>query len=795
MKVFTIVFLLLISTALTFAQSGGTVTGTVGGSPTLGGWPIDVSVRLISANDSTVIFDTSAESNGNYRFRFDNIPPGKYFVIAKAKWFLSELSDQRTITVSSGATQEFTLHLQLNNSGIRETVIVSAGQSQTVEQVSKTVDAITAQEMRDRADFALVESLRTIPGFRVQQFGGFGRTANIKTRGLRNQDTAILIDGIRFRDPTAITGDASPFLSDLTLTSVDKVEVLRGSGSSLYGTNAIGGTIDFRTPEARKGTHGQIGGAFGGLGLGRFRGNISHGTENGKFGITSGVSRTEYMKGIDGDDDAGNTNFQTRIDANPFLNTNISGRIFFSTADVRLNSDPDTAGTLPASNTTIINAIPNVSFVPDINDPDKIQLSKFFSGQFVVNQIINDRLLFSGYYQGIKTKRTNDNGPLGIGFQSASTSIFDGTIHTGSAHLNWTLNRFNQLKAGYEFEREKFGNDGRTPSGAGNYSTRAGQRSNTLFLQDLVSLLDGDFQLAGGLRVQRIGLDAPVFSLINAPYNNLTLNDPPTAFTFDGAASYFVRRSGTKFRAHVGNGYRVPSLYERFGSFFSSFGTPSFIAIGDPFLKPEKTIAFDAGVEQNLAKERVRLSATYFWTRLRDIINYGDIVPDIGTTPRPFGGYENQRGGRSHGGEFSMKARATKSTDVFASYTFTESEQRIPQAQGTGIRKTLGVPDHQFTLVATQRFKRAWVNFDFLATSNYLAPIFDTNGFTFQTYIYRFKGNRKGDLTAGYIFGFNKEKMTLRVYGTVENIFDQEYYENGFRTAGATARAGVSFGF
>src|SRR5947207_1461743 len=160
---------------------------------------------------------------------------------------------------------------------IRETVTVSADAEQPIEQVSKTVNVIDGQEMRDRADITLVDSLRTIPGFRVQQVGGFGRTANIKSRGLRNQDTAILIDGIRFRDAAAITGDASPFLSDFTLTSVSKLEVLRGSGSSLYGTNAIGGTVDFQTPRPANGTHGQIGGAFGGFGLRRFRGNISHG--------------------------------------------------------------------------------------------------------------------------------------------------------------------------------------------------------------------------------------------------------------------------------------------------------------------------------------------------------------------------------------------------------------------------------------------------------------------------------------------------------------------------------------
>ncbi len=761
---------------------------TIKGRVISNGVPVN-EIRVTATSDKGREYTTFTNANGEYRIVVSE--PGSY-----------ALSTTTPIPRGShgvgtvvGVTKEFPIATHdLDFLGISEFVTVAADATQTLEQVSKTVDAIDSQQMRDRADFALIESLRTIPGFRIQQLGGFGRTANIKTRGLRNQDTAVLVDGIRFRDPTAIAGDASPFLSDFTLTSVNKIEVLRGSGSSLYGTNAIGGTVDFQTPEAKSGTHGQIGAAFGGLGLGRFRGNISHGTENGKFGITAGVSQTAYTKGIDSDDNANNTNFQTRINANPFSKTNISGRIFFSDADVRLNSDPDTAGTLPASNTTIINAVPNITFVPDINDPDKIQHSKFFSGQFVVNQIINSKLVVNGYYQGLKTKRTNDNGPLGIGFQSASTSIYDGTIHTGNAHLNWTPNGNNQFTVGYEFEREKFGNDGRTPTGAGNYFTRAGQQSNTFYVQDLFSLLDGNLQLASGARVQKYSLDPPGFSLLNAPYSDLTLDDPPTAYTFDGAASYFVQQSGTKFRAHVGNGYRVPSLYERFGSFYDDFSTPNqFVAIGDPFLKPEKTIAFDAGIEQNMAGERVRLSATYFYTRLTDIIGFGFPVPDIGTTHRPFGGYENENGGIARGGEFSIQAKATSSTDVFASYTYTNSDQRTPQVQFSGILKTLGVPDHQFTLVVTQRVKRAWVNFDLLGTSSYLAPIFSNT--SFSTYIYRFNGNRKGDLTAGYTFGFKQEGMTLRIYGTVENIFDQEYYENGFRTAGATGRAGLSFGF
>jgi vitamin B12 transporter len=675
---------------------------------------------------------------------------------------------------------------------INETVNISASLNQTVEEVSKTINVIGRQEMRDRADFSLAESLRTIPGFRVQQLGGFGRAANIKTRGLRNQDTAILIDGIRFRDASAITGDASSFLSDFTLTSVDRIEVLRGSGSSLYGTNAIGGVIDFQTPKPQSGFHGQLSTAFGGYGLQRYRGNLSDGTRDGKFGYTLGISRTLYTKGIDGDDDAHNTNFQSRLEFNPFENTNISGRFFVSDAFVKLNSNPDTFGTLPASNATIINANQGVNFVFDANDPDNSQKSKFFSGQFALTQIINDQLIFQGSYQGLTTERKNQNGTLGVGFQSASTSIFDGQIHTANGRLNWTPNRVNQITFGYEFETERFGNDGFTPGGSGNFSTVAKQLSNTFFAQDLLSFLNNKLQLAGGFRTQFFNLQTPTFSANNPPYSNLTLSNPATAYTFDGSASYFFDRSGTKIRAHVGNGYRVPSLYERFGTFYSSFSA-AFIALGDPNLKPEKTIAFDGGIEQNLFANRAKLSATYFYTKLIDTIGFGNVVPNIGTTTRPFGGYLNTKGGIARGAEFSGDFKVADSTNIFASYTFTNSDQLTPQVSGSRVFDTLGIPKHQFTLVATQRIKDFWVNLDFLATSDYLAPIFSNS--TFSTYVYRFSGNRKADLTAGYTFKMNGEKLNLRLFGTIENLFNYEYFENGFRTFGRNGRVGLSFGF
>jgi vitamin B12 transporter len=749
-------------------------------------------VTVVSVADKTRVFSATTSNTGE--FNITGLPPGLYRISASIRsGDESKISETREVQVVGEAITEIDLEL-VTMLPIRESVTISADADQLIEQVSKSVNVVDAQEMRDRADFTLVDTVRTIPGFRVQQLGGFGRTASIKSRGLRNQDTAVLIDGIRFRDPGSITGDATPFLSDFTLTSVSRIEVLRGSGSSLYGTNAVGGTIDFQTPSARQGVHGQISGAAGGLGLGRFRGNLSYGDNDNKFGVTGAVSRTAYTKGIDGEDNAGNTNLQSRVDYNPFSKTNLSARFFVSDASVRLNVSPDTFGTLPPLG-TIIDAHDGVNFLHDRNDPDSIQDARFFSGQFSATHAINDQFVIGGYFQSLVTKRTNEDGLLGPGFQSEFTSSFGGTIHTGNVHATWTPNSSNTFTGGYEFESERFRNEGATPSfsegsgGVDSFWTRANQRSHTLYAQHRVGLLDGNLQFAAGARAQWFSLGTPEFSEPDSPYADASLDDPPAAYTFDGSASYFISRTGTKLRTHVGSGYRVPSLYERFGTFFF-FG--SFSAQGNPELKPERSLGIDAGIDQYFADQKVKLSATYFYTKVKDEITY---LPLINNFTDPV--YYNFDRHYSRGIETSVDLKPTKSTDIFASYTFTNSDIRNFRRAASGPagtdRASFGVPDHQFTIVATQRFDRFWVTFDFVATSSYLAPVFSSE--TFSQYTYRFEGNRRGDLTAGYTFPIRGEKYSLRVFGTIENMFDNEYFENGFKTPGINARGGVSFGF
>lgn len=786
-KVFGLIYLLCLSA---FAQADnyaleGKVTDSAGKAVS------GAEVTIRSETDPQYDKITITDAEGRYVF---NPIPGGVYLVAASYIFNNELKRSLPIrTTVKLASSPTVVDLMIKVfAGVRETVTISADAEQPSEQVSKSVNIIDRQEMRDRADFTLVDTLRTIPGFRVQQLGGFGKTASIKTRGLRNQDTALLIDGIRFRDAASITGDATPFLSDFTLTSINRIEVLRGSGSSLYGTNAIGGTVDFQTPTPTRGLHGQISGAAGGFGLGRFRGNLSYGGE--KFGISGGISRTAYTKGIDGEDNASNTNFQSRVEINPTDRTNVSARFFVSDARVRLNSSPDTLGTPPPTNTSIINGVPGVNFEPDVNDPDDIQESKFFNGQIVLTQVINPSLLFQAYYSGLKTSRENVTGPLGVGFQSGSLNIFDGLIQTANANLQWAPNGTNRLTAGYEFESEKFVNDSASEFGSP-LSTNARQSSNTIYVQHLVGFLDGRLQLAGGFRTQFFDLEKPTFSA-TSPLENLALGNPPTSYTFDGSASYFFRSTGTKFRGHVGNGYRAPSLYERFSSFFGFAHPDQLFLAGAPDLESERSVAFDTGVEQNLFDNRLHLTGTYFYTHLKDAIGYGSLPqPDrFGRlNSETFGGYLNTGSLISRGAEFSARIRPLDSTDIFSSYTFTNSDQGSPQVSGSGILTSLGVPSHQFTAVVTQRIKQFWVSFDFVGTSSHLAPIFSSS--TFSGYVYRFGGSRRADFTAGYTFPIRDDKLNLRLFGTIENLFDYDYFENGFRTVGRNGRIGLSFAF
>jgi len=761
----------------------------------------------LHTRDNRIRIKGLTDEKGTYLF--EHLAAGEYLIEAEARSFARAAA--RVVRIEGNAPA--TLDISLPLAGIDEQVVVTPqGTAQPADEVSKAVSVVDQQEIDKRDEAAISDALRTVPGLRVQQLGGPGSFTSIKTRGLRNEDTAVLIDGLRFREAAAPQGDASGFLEDLIVTDVSRLEVLRGSGSSLYGSNAIGGVINLVTDEGGGSFHGNLLAEGGGLGTFRGRASLAGGARNNSIAYSAGFSHLNVTRGVDGQDEARNTSGQGRVLFRLTPTATLSGRIYTANSRLQLNNSPEGIGSLPPTGiieaialsageqrryeagvpTSLLN-IGAATFISAANDPDNLRRANFFSGALIFSQRPTENFGYTLSYQGLATNRTSLNGPLGVGFQpfgGSEQSDFDARIHTLAARFDIGAGRANFITGGYEFENESFKNLSFPVNPMDNSTVDVAQRSHSFFVQDQLRFMEDRLQLSVAFRTQFFNLQQPRFTPVaTAPYRGIAFQSPPTAYTGDGSLAYMFRSSGTKLRAHAGNGYRAPSLFERFGTFFGSFGYSVF---GDPRLRPDRSIAVDAGLDQTLYRNRLRASATYFYTRLQEVIifDFSGAINPVSDPFGRFGGYRNANGGIARGVELSMIATPIRTLNVSAGYTYTKSLQRTPQA---GVLRSFVIPDHQFSLVVSQRVGgRVLVNFDLVASSDYLAPIFNSN--TFATRAYRFRGLAKADLGGSYTLPF-KESRSLRFFGYVDNLFDREYFESGFRMPGRTGRAGVSLSF
>ena len=167
-------------------------------------------------------------SGNDGRYSFPGIPAGTYVIEAVAANAALVVSED--VTVSGEQTLDLMLRVAATQS---EVLVTAAGTPQTITEVAKAVDIVDAEEMNLRNVFQISEALRVLPGLQVQTLEGPGSLTSIQTRGLRAADTAVLIDGMRFQDSGSLQNDATSFLGDLTTTDTERIEVMRGSGSSL----------------------------------------------------------------------------------------------------------------------------------------------------------------------------------------------------------------------------------------------------------------------------------------------------------------------------------------------------------------------------------------------------------------------------------------------------------------------------------------------------------------------------------------------------------------------------------
>jgi iron complex outermembrane receptor protein len=754
---------------------------------------------------------TTSDVAGAYRF--DGLPEGDYLLRAEASGFAPFLAENIYLAAGAAVTREVALDL----AGVHQQVVVTASSTpQAPEQVSKAVTTIDQAEADARDAGALTDVVALAPSVRIDQLGGPGAYTSIRIRGMRDQDTAVLVDGLRLRDVSATQGDASALVEDLLSSDTDRVEVMRGSGSSLYGTDAIGGVINVITDEGGGRTRGSLLVEGGSLGTFRGRAQLAGGAHDDRIEYSLGLSELNITNGVGGDAPYRDAGAQGRVTFHLSPSVRLIARFFGGDSFGKTLGEPAILGS--PSGLGIVNAVPlgpalsrlydngtpayaidagSATFIAAPDNPDGTRAARFLSAALTLDGQVSPALDYSISYQLVTTGRRYGDGPAGAGYQplGSTRSLYDGRVQTVDAQVHYRLGRFNLLSGGYEFENENYAYDSSDQTDlAANSAANVTERSHTVFAQDQAQFFGGRLQLSGAVRAQYFELQTPqLYPSASAPYQGIAFSSPAPAYTGDGSMAYFFRKTCTKLRSHVGRGYRAPSLYERFGAGFDP--VYGYSVYGDPRLHPEHSLGLDAGVDQTFWRGRLQTSASYFYTWLENVI-YFDTSGAINPATDPFGrsiGYINTQGGISRGFEASAALAPTRSLKVTTAYTYVNAIERSPLVGD--VLRTFVIPRNQFSILVTERpLSRLLLTGDTLASSNYLAPVYADYVSSFVTQTYRFAGIHKVNLGASYRIPF-KEYEALRLFVRAENIFNQTYFESGFLTAGRTANAGLQFEF
>jgi vitamin B12 transporter len=640
------------------APASATVAGRVAGVVRTADGAVlpHVAVTLRGPGEPVVV--TTGPEGG---FRAAGLGAGEYTAAVDTPG-LEPRGDAR-VHVAAGA--EARLDVVLVPAPVREHVVVSATRAEaTLSTLGVATEVLERERIDERAAPALLTLLEEVPGVAVARTGGTGLQASAFIRGGESRYARVLVDGVAVNQPGGAYdfGTALPF-------ELERVEVVRGAASSLYGSDALAGVVSLETRRARPGETPSLRaeGEGGDFAWRRFSGATSG--ARGAFDWNAGVQRL------------------TTDNAQP--NSAFAETAAALSAGVRVDAATDARLVVRFDDGTVGTAGPTAFGRPDLDAAfERTDSVGALRVRRVTSTITHQ--LQAGYartrqlslnpldsgdwvpeYQGMVGAYTLSDYPDAAGFQNQTARL------SGGYQLDAALGRRHLLTAGAEAEHE-----------TGEIGNRAGdllqptRTSAGVYVQDRVLLGSRAYLTVGG-RVER-----------NGSYGTHAVPRAALAVRLrDG-------EDATTLRASAGLGIKEPSFLESYGE--------SFFAKGNPNLDPEKSRTFDLGVEQRLFGSRLRAAVTYFHHDYRDQIAY--TVVDYDTYE---GTYVNLAHTRSQGVESSLEARPLAALQLLAQYTFqdgeiVESPSGFDNVYAAG-RPLLRRPRHQGSLTAAYGFGRGSV--------------------------------------------------------------------------------------
>ncbi len=442
-----------------------------------------------------------------------------------------------------------------------EITVTAEAEPVETARTGATVTVVTEEDLQATAETRVIDYLASLPGVGVLSRGGIGTQTSFTIRGISQNYVRVLVDGIDVTDPS--TPQTAFDFGSLTTSDVRRIEILRGTQSALYGSDAIGGVISITTTGATEDGVTQSAAVEAGS-YGTFRGSYGYAWKDGANEAAISLSRVVTDGFSAADENAGNT------EADGFDGTRLSFRLArdVGAAVVGLNGFvEDSTGAFdeqfPISDGN--------AALDESTDTRAVGLRAF--AQFDLGAVSND-LSFSTYDVERRVTGSTSFGPE------------DNTYIGERATLAWIgatdLGLAGSLRFGADYADETFRQRGNFGSGDG------------------TAYALGAFAEWSGTPLDGLDLTATLRHDETKDFGGFT--------TWRLAAAYALTPD-TTLRGQVGTGFRAPSLYELYGPF------------GLATLQPEESRSADIGIEHRLAGDGV-IAATLFWTEVDNLIDF-----------------------------------------------------------------------------------------------------------------------------------------------------------------------------
>lgn len=500
--------------------------------------------------------------------------------------------------------------------------------SESKYSAGKSVDVLTSSDLEESGYARIADNLETLPGVIVKQADGLGGLTTIRIRGLRSIDTKVTLNGLPFRDPSDPQGSANPFYQDLDSTGIGRIEVTRGVGSTLWGSDAQGGVIALYTEKGKGDPRVNGGFEFGSFGT--FREYLEF---QGEKWDTDAYVRVGQLNsdGISIHDWSSNTSVSSKVGHTFESGARIEAIYVGYKASASLRNSPQILdGVLfndsPSDHSRRENEVADITLHLLIPVGENINWSSrtgFLDSDRRFNFILNDD--GSGF--------ENDGGFEGqdLIFDNQADFIHNEIL---TSTVGW------QHEVEWQTIRAKLLPDDKEHLNSNDYR-------DDYYGQEHITLADGRSVSTLGVRQSN-------------------RSSSKGRATWDAATSYKINETGTRLKAHAGTAFRSPSLFETHGAFLTSFGN---FNVGNPHLSPERSKGYDFGFEQPLFGCVMNIGSTFF---RHDLINQIDFVGF---------GYQNIPGeGHTLGVENFIEVYPWNRIEAKLSHTYTKRLTR-----GTGM--------------------------------------------------------------------------------------------------------------